>query len=474
LQSIEAHYAIPATGSAIVSFNPWLSSAQIERQIAHVRPKALLADGSFIKSHRELFLSQASHPIVILDEALGASEFGDRFACFQHDQYAYDSSVRLDRDVVSELDPIALNFTSGTTSEPKCVVYSHRAAYLHAIGQVLMMNMTASSVYYWSLPMFHVNGWGHMWAAVAAGAKQVVDETVTECDAITFRGRLTAAGATHLAGAPRLLRKLTESAASRPGQGLTAMTGGAAPTADLVRSMKLQGVNLIHQYGLNETCGPFVVCDVKSAWSELPLDEQVKMGMRQGVAALHAGVGLRVVDVQMQDVPWDGVTQGEVLMAGNTVAQGYFENPQATAEVFRDGWFHSGDVAVVHPDGYLEIKDRLKDLIFVETPYGWENVSTLEIENAAAQTPGVRDAAVVGMREPGRPAEIVLFYETSASDVVDECAIRDNCRERLPDFKVPAHYIRASIPKTATGKVMKHVLLEEAKSWLKGRSAEID
>jgi fatty-acyl-CoA synthase len=306
-----------------------------------------------------------------------------------------------------------------------------------------------------------------MWAVVAAAATQVVDDTMSECDAREFRAHLARIGATHLAGAPRLLRKLTESTEPILPPGLTAMTGGAAPTAELVRSMQLQGMRLIHQYGLNETCGPFVVCDVKGEWSELPLDEQVRLTMRQGIAAIHAGTGLRVVDEHMRDVPWDGVSQGEVLMSGNTVAQGYFENPKATAEAFRDGWFHSGDVAVVFPDGYLEIKDRLKDLIFVETPYGWENISSLEIENAAVQTPGVLDVAVVGLREPGRAAEIVLFYEAAGSSDVSEWAIRQTCRDLLPGFKVPAYFIRAQIPKTATGKVMKSVLVDEARVWLR-------
>ncbi len=405
-------------------------------------------------------------PIVLIGETAEASDLSGCFSHFELEQHKFDSSVPLERDIVSELDPIALNFTSGTTNDPKSVVYSHRAAYLHAIGQVLMLNMTASSVYYWSLPMFHVNGWGHMWAAVAAAATQVVDDTISEGDAREFRAHLASLGATHLAGAPRLLRKLTQSTEPDLPPGLTAMTGGAAPTAELVRSLKVQGIKLIHQYGLNETCGPFVVCEPKSEWSELSLDEQVRMTLRQGIAAIHAGTGLRVVDEHMQDVPWDGITQGEVLMSGNTVAQGYFEDPKATAEAFRDGWFHSGDVAVVFPDGYLEIKDRLKDLIFVETPYGWENISSLEIEKAAVQAPGVLDVAVIGLREPGRAAEIVLFYETSATDEVNEPAIRQTCQDLLPAFKVPAHLIRAPIPKTATGKVMKNRLVDQARAWL--------
>jgi fatty-acyl-CoA synthase len=461
-QSIEAHYAIPAVGGIIVSFNPWLPSQDIKKQIVYSGARVILANAALIQQHRDLFKELSNHIVVLLDASSAPVDLDSTFRCFDVEQHKYESIIPLDHYLRSENDPIAINFTSGTTGDPKGVVYSHRAAYLHAIGEVLMMNLTPSSVYYWSLPMFHVNGWGHMWAAVAVGARQVVEQSVLEVTPASLKEGIVTHKVTHMAGSPRLVRHLgDETFGPSILHGLTVLTGGAAPTPDLIKAMKRQGVELIHQYGLNETCGPFVVCETREDWDYLPQESQVKLRMRQGIAAIHAGNGLRVVDEHKRDVPWDGSTLGEVLMAGNTVAQGYYDNPHATSSAFRDGWFHSGDMAVVHPDGYLEIKDRMKDLIHVETPYGWENISSLEIENVASQLPGVKDVAVISMEGKEQKTKIILVYEKAAHAHVDEAAILNYCRKHLPDFKIPSHALEASIPKTATGKVVKGALREE-------------
>jgi fatty-acyl-CoA synthase len=457
-QSIEAHYAIPAAGGVIVSFNPWLRPEDIRKQIDYSGAKVLLVSRVLAQRFQALLEELSSHRIVLLDAPMDAGEGAAAYLCFESSHHSYDASASLDQALRSENDPIAINFTSGTTGEPKGVVYSHRAAYLHALGQVVMMKLSASSVYYWSLPMFHVNGWGHMWATVAVGARQVVGADAVQ-DPATLHAGIGEHAVTHLAGSPRLVQHLMSALFDAvPLSGLTVLTGGAAPTPALVETMQRRGVDLIHQYGLNETCGPFVVCEARDGWDALPESEQVRLRLRQGVAALHAGSGLRVVDEAMRDVAWDGESLGEVLMQGNTVAQGYFNNPSATARAFADGWFHSGDVAVVHPDGYIEIKDRMKDLIYVETPYGWENISSIEIENVASQLPGLKDVAVIGFGEGEKQAQIILFYEKSGAGELDEQHIYEHCRSRLPGFKVPAYFFETPIPKTATGKVMKNLL----------------
>jgi fatty-acyl-CoA synthase len=462
LQSIEAHYAIPSLGGVIVSFNPWLQSNDIRKQIVYSGSRVILASSELVRRHRELFTELSSNIVVLLDASPELSGASSKYRFYDLEQHKYDSVIPLDKRIRSENDPIAINFTSGTTGDPKGVVFSHRAAYLHALGQVMMMNLSSSSVYYWSLPMFHVNGWGHMWAAAAVGAKQVVDESAVTMDPASLKNGIASRGVTHLAGSPRLVRHLTDEIFDSSSlEGLTVLTGGAGPTPDLIRSMKQRGVNLIHQYGLNETCGPFVVCEARDEWGDLPQENEIRLRMRQGIAGIHAGTGLRVVDQNMNDVAWDGVSPGEVLMSGNTVAQGYFGNSRATENAFKDGWFHSGDIAVVHPDGYLEIKDRLKDLIYVETPYGWENISSVEIENVASQLQGIKDAAVIGVNGDGQKPLIVLFYEKAIHSDIDEKIIAEFCRKNLPDFKVPSHVLEISIPKTATGKVMKNLLKEE-------------
>lgn len=468
LQSIEAHYAIPGIGGVIVSLNPWLPGNELVKQIEYSEACVILVSGALFRQHVE-FLSRLSRTrtMVVLDDWSVACNLGTECVDYQSLFRQYDSGVILGENIRSENDPIVINFTSGTTGNPKGVMYSHRAGYLHALGQALMLNLSRSSIYYWSLPMFHVNGWGHMWAAVSVGAVQVVDESVNDSNYCGLAERVRMTGATHLAGAPRLVRLLSDEAGDEPGlEGLTVMTGGAAPTPDLIKSMSSLGVNLIHQYGLNETCGPFVVCETREEWRRTSPDEQVEKRLRQGVPALHAGVGVRVVDQHMVDVPWDGMSYGEVIMSGNTVAQGYYKNPAATDQAFKNGWFYSGDMAVVHPDGYLEIKDRVKDLIFVETSYGWENISSIEIENLISQFPDIRDVAVLGVSNAGEGAVIVAFYETEKGRVVESELLLEFCRKALPYYKVPKHAFEITLPKTATGKVRKNELGAEARNRL--------
>lgn len=468
LQSIEAHYAIPGIGGIIVSLNPWLSDNDLIRQIEYSDACVILVSAVLLRHHSES-LSRAAEGrvIVVLDEGGYSHDMDVACVDYRALQHQCDVGIVLGECIRSENDPIAINFTSGTTGNPRGVMYSHRAGYLHAMGQVLMLNLNRSSIYYWSLPMFHVNGWGHMWATVAAGAVQILDGCANEINSSGLADRVKAAGATHMAGAPRLIKLLSDEIRDESGfEGLTVMTGGTAPPPDLIKSMEHLGVSLIHQYGLNETCGPFVVCETREEWRRSNLDEQVKKRLRQGVPAVHAGTGLRVVDQFMIDVPWDGTSHGEVIMSGNTVAQGYYRNPAATAHAFKDGWFRSGDIAVVHPDGYLEIKDRVKDLIFVETSYGWENISSIEIENLISQFPGIKDVAVIGVSSGGEGAVIVAYYEAKNGCVVESDLLLGFCRKALPVYKVPKYAFETLLPKTVTGKVRKNELEAEARDRL--------
>jgi fatty-acyl-CoA synthase len=460
LQAIEAHYAIPAAGAVIVAFNPWLPPTDIAKQLIYSGVRILLVSAETYEQSRAIAKPDGCVTVVILEADAGPISIDSESVVFEAENHHFDSDVPLDLAITDENSPIAINFTSGTTGDPKGVMYSHRAAYLHSVGQVLMLGLTRRSIYFWSLPMFHVNGWGHMWAAVAASARQVVDPASAGLAYEGLAQRVASVGATHLAGAPRILRHLiTPDSDESELDGITVLTGGAAPTPELVKSAMEQGIDLIHQYGLSETCGPFVVCEPKDEWQRLPLEEQVALRLRQGIPAVHAGVGLRVVDEDSQDVAWDGSSLGEVLMSGNTLAQGYFNNPAASDKAFKDGWFRSGDMAVIHPDGYLELKDRIKDIIFIETAYGWENISSIEIENVVVQYPGVRDVAVLGTR--GSTPTIVAFLELEAGAHIDSRSIQDFCKKSLPSFKVPTHYFEWALPKTATGKIKKNVLEAE-------------
>ena len=470
--TVEAHFAIPALGAVVVMLNPWLSPADTLELIACSEPKVLIADSATFNAIADAwFATPGPKPAVVISD-LRPGEVDARLT----DAQDYETCLRreddgkpLDAGIRNEMDPIAINFTSGTTGKPKGVTYTHRAAYLHAIGQILMIELSRRSRYLWTLPMFHVSGWGHIWANVAAGCTQVIPATnAIQGREKEFVGIIRKEQISHLAGSPRLLRSLME-ADERGGEtlrGLTVETGGAAPPTTLIQHLESCGIRLIHQYGLNETCGPFVVNEEQSDWQQLTADQRAHMRARQGVAALHAGTGLRVIDDSGNEVPHDGRSLGEVVMAGNTVATGYYNNPEATEKGFRNGWFHSGDVAVVHSDGSLEIRDRMKDLIHVETEYGWENISSIEIENILCRHGNIRDAAVIAV--PGEAAGssrqlLVAFAELKDESDLSGQAFDAYCKDALSVYKRPDRIYFSPLPKTSTGKVRKDVLMADAK-----------
>jgi len=465
LEIIEAHFCVPSVGASVVMLNPHLPGGELEDLLEHCEAKVLIAEGALLSKLSPAWQAGSTqHSVIVIGRDKGQMVPGtlQYDACLERE----DGSRPLDQSLESELSPIAINFTSGTTGRPKGVVYSHRGAYLHALGQVLMAGLNAKSTYLWTLPMFHVNGWGHMWACVAIGCTQIVTRVrdVGQQPG-AFTQLVCGWGATHMAGAPRLIRRLTEASDQENElRGLTVMTGGAAPSPRMLQELEARGITLIHQYGLSETCGPYVVCEEQDKWQSLTPQARAVLRARQGVAAIHAGTGIRVLGDDSTEVPRDGRTLGEVVMRGNSVALGYYKNPEATARAFRAGWFHTGDMAVVHPDGYLEIRDRIKDLIYVETQYGWENISSIEIENALCRNSSVQDAAVVGVpgeREDSNPT-LIAFVEISQDQQLTEQDLHAHCGNVLPVHMRPTVVYFEQIPKTSTGKARKDVLAREA------------
>ncbi|MBL4672440.1 MAG: AMP-binding protein, partial [Arenicella sp.] len=307
---------------------------------------------------------------------------------------------------------------------------------------------------------------------IAAGTCQILlDESELNNIEHMFN-RMVNSNATHIAGAPRLVKSIANHAAGKNElKGLTILTGGAAPTPSLIEQMLDLEFNLIHQYGLSETCGPLLFCEEGKEWNKLTKDKLVAKKLRQGVPAIHAGNGVRLVDENLKDVPNDGASIGEIVIRGNTVAKGYYKNRLATDKAFVDGWFHTGDMAVMHDDGYLEIKDRMKDLIYVETNYGWENISSIEIENTISNHESVSDVAVVGVKLGEGGESLVAFLELKNNEEAIATELHEFCCAKLPDFKVPKYYFEIPLPKTATGKVRKNLLIDEAERRIRSESS---
>jgi fatty-acyl-CoA synthase len=456
---LEAHYAVPALGSVLNALNYRLDAKTIAFCLAHGGAKALLTDAEFAPTIASA-LRELGRDILVIDiadpegpkgEALGSVTYADLL-----DEGDPDFAWPGPED---EWDSLSLLYTSGTTGDPKGVVYHHRGAYLNALANALAFGLEPDSVYLWTLPMFHCNGWTYTWAVTAAGGTHVCLRRVEP-------GRVFAAirdhRVTHLCGAPIVLNMLVHAPAEvrvALSRTVEVATGGAAPPSAVIEAMEKMGFRVTHLYGLTESYGPATLCADQDAWSALPLEERSKAMARQGVP-MPALAELRVAEVDTTTpVPRDGATLGEVLLRGNTVMKGYLANEKATAAAFRDGWFHTGDLAVWHPDNYVEVKDRAKDIIIS----GGENISSLEIEECLYRHSHVMEAAVVARPDAQwgeSPCAFVTLKPDAPAVTADD--IIAWCREHLAHFKVPRTIVFGALPKTSTGKIQKFVLRDRA------------
>ncbi len=444
---LEAHYAVPAAGGILVAVNTRLNPQEIDFILKHSGVKFLFVD-------TELFpliepLNTQGLRVVRIDDT-GAPE----------DPYEEFLAAALPEPVKSwlqdEEETISINYTSGTTGNPKGVMYTYRGAYLNALSEVIETGLNSNSVYLWTLPMFHCNGWCFTWAVTAVGGTHVCLRAV---DPDLIWHLFESEGVTHYNGAPTVQIVLVNNPkAHRLDRQLTVTVAGAPPSPTLLAQLQELNICPIHVYGLTETYGPYTVCEWHAEWDHLPFAEQARLLARQGVGNVTAE-RVRVVDGEMNDVPRDGQTMGEVIMHGNNVAKGYYENPPATAAAFEGEWFHSGDLGVWHNDGYIELRDRAKDVIIS----GGENISTIEVEQVVAQHPTVMECAIVAIPDEKWGERPKAFVTLKSGQSATEKEIIAFCRERLAHFKCPVAVEFGTLPKTSTGKIQKYVLRE--KEW---------
>jgi fatty-acyl-CoA synthase len=456
----EAHFGVAMAGGVLNTLNTRLDAEAIAFMLEHGEAKVLLTDREFSDTIAKALARLKKKPLVIdVDDPayaggalLGAMNY-EQFLAAGDPQFAWF----LPDD---EWNAISLNYTSGTTGNPKGVVYHHRGAYLNAISNIVSWGMPPHAVYLWTLPMFHCNGWCFPWTMAANAGTNVCLRRV---DAKTIFDLIREHGVTHYCGAPIVHNALINAPAEwKTGIAHTVhcLVAGAAPPGAVIEGMQKMGFNLTHVYGLTETYGPAAVCSKHPEWDALPLAEQVRLNGRQGVW-YHLQQGMAVMDpATMQSVPWDGETMGEVMFRGNITMKGYLKNPAATDEAFAGGWFHSGDLAVMHPDGYVKIKDRSKDIIIS----GGENISSLEVEDVLYRHPAVMAAAVVARPDPKWGEAPCAFVELKAGAQPTEQEIIEFCREHMARFKAPKTVIFGPLPKTSTGKIQKFILRQQAKS----------
>ena len=463
-QMLEGHYGPMRLGAILVAVNIRLSAREIAYILNHSGAKVLVFDSEFADTVRAMSGDIPGVETVV--QVADAVPFAEDVESVDYEDFLASAPEGDFRDALdSELDAVAINYTSGTTGLPKGVQYHARGAYLNALGEILESGVVPRSVYLWTLPMFHCNGWCHTWGVTAVGATHVCLRRV---DAAEVYRLIREHGVTNMCAAPTVLTMLYSApeAGEQDLSGLTIMTAGAPPAPQVIRSIENMGAFLHHAYGLTETYGPHTICAVQPEWDGLPEDERARLKSRQGVPFVIAEPGLRVVNSKMEDVPKDGETMGEVVMRGNNVMSGYFDDPEATATAFEGGWFHSGDLAVWHPDGYIELQDRAKDIIIS----GGENISSQQVEKAIMEHPGVLEVCVVGVPDDRWGEVPKAFVVPRAGAEIDAAEVIGFTQERLARFKAPKHVEFGDLPKTATGKIQKYILRE--KEW-EGREKRI-
>ena len=441
---LEAHFAVPAAGGILVAINTRLSMGEIDYILRHAGARFLFVDAELEGLVAPLDLGGLT--VVRIDDT-GAP--GDPYEDF----LAAAVPEQLAGTLADEEETISINYTSGTTGRPKGVMYSHRGAYLNALGEVIETGMGFGSVYLWTLPMFHCNGWCFPWAVTAVAGTHVC---LRKVDPGIIWELFDREGITHYNGAPTVqIGLMNHPSAHRLDRPVTVTIAGAPPSPTLLGALKGLNFRPIHVYGLTETYGPITVCEWHGEWEGLPADEQARLMARQGQGYINSDL-VRVVDDAMNDVPRDARTMGEVVMRGNNVMKGYYEDPAATTGAFAGGWFHSGDLGVWHPDGNIELRDRKKDIIIS----GGENISTIEVEQALARHPAVLECAIVAIPDEKWGERPKAFVTLKPGHSLTEAELIAFCHEGLARYKCPAAVEFGDLPKTSTGKVQKFVLRE--------------
>jgi fatty-acyl-CoA synthase len=464
---LECHYGVPMCGAVLHSINTRLDAAIVAFQLDHAETKLAIVDRELMPLMQDaLKLANVTPVLVQYDDPEWSGQVAADLASEPEVQEYEDFLSQGDPDYdwlmpEDEWDAISINYTSGTTGDPKGVVSHHRGAYLLAQGNALTTTMGKHAVYLWTLPMFHCNGWCFPWTLSAIIGTHVC---LRQVRAEPIWQAMAEHGVTHLCGAPVVMSLIIGASPELKRKlafPVEFFTAAAPPPEKLLADMKISGFNVTHLYGLTETYGPAVINDWHTAWSDLPAPQQAALKARQGVRYLPLEE-LRVLDPEtMLPVPHDGKTLGEVMFRGNVVMKGYFKNPAATQSAFAGGWFHSGDLGVMHPDGYLQLKDRSKDIIIS----GGENIPSLEIEEALYRHPAVAVTAVVAMPHEKWGETPCAFIELADGHEASDEELRDWCREHLASYKIPSAFVFAAIPRTSTGKIQKFALRARIKTF---------
>ena len=458
----EAHFGVPMSGAILNALNIRLDAKTIAYILDHGEAKVLFTDREFSETIKDALKIASVQPTVIdVDDVLAPP--GDLLG--KHDYEAFIDTGEPDYNWAmpsDEWDAISLNYTSGTTGNPKGVVYHHRGAYMNAIGDILSWNMSQSPIYLWTLPMFHCNGWCFPWVIAAMGGTNIC---LRNTNAKEIYEAIDLYRVDYMCGAPIVLGMILNAPDDEKksfSHTVKIMTAGAPPPAAIIQGMESSGFNITHTYGLTETYGPSTVCAWRDEWNEQSIEEQAILKARQGVEyPVLESLSVRNPET-MEPVPSDGLTMGEVMMRGNNVMKGYLKNNEATEEAFTGGYFHSGDLGVMHPNGYIELKDRSKDIIIS----GGENISSIEIENTLYSHPQIIGAAVVAKSDEKWGETPCAFVELREGDAtVTEDEIIDYCRNNMAHFKCPKNVVFGPLPKTSTGKIQKFLLRKEAEKF---------
>ena len=458
---LDAHFGVPMTGAVLNTLNIRLDAANIAFTLDHAETKVLITDREFSHVIKQALAMASVKPIVIdIDDPLYTGK-GERLGEIEYEDFIAGGDPEFAWEgPADEWQAISLNYTSGTTGNPKGVVYHHRGAYLNAVDNIVSAGMTGSSVYLWTLPMFHCNGWCFTWSLAVVGGTHVCLRRV---EAGAIFSSIEKYKVTHLCGAPIVMGMLINASAEakRPLPGKVELfTAAAPPPAAVIAAMEASGFKITHLYGLTETYGPSTLCAWNEEWDVLPADEQAALKARQGVKSPLLA-GLEVMDpMTMTPVPRDGLSMGEVMFRGNLVMKGYLKNKAASDEAFAGGWFHSGDLGVMHPDGYIQLRDRSKDIIIS----GGENISTIEVEDVLYKHPKILEAAVVARPDEKWGETPCAFIFLKAGETMTEEEVITFCKANLAGYKVPRTIVFEELPKTSTGKVQKFILRDRAKA----------